>query len=211
MSNASKVCSVENCDRAMIHRATGYCRSHYQRFTRNPNADMSIPLQRLIDLTGKQFGKLTVTGRGEGPTPRPYWTCVCECGGAVTVSGDNLRRGKATSCGCRVAEKNAELRMTHGHTVNDGRTPEYGSWSGMNKRCHNPNNRAYPDYGGRGIQVCPEWRESFEAFYAHIGPKPGPGYSVDRINNDGNYEPGNVRWATAKEQANNRRNSKRAA
>jgi hypothetical protein len=86
-----------------------------------------------------------------------------------------------------------------------GRTPEYKAWQDMKDRCHNPRSHAYRHYGGRSINVCPEWRKSFLAFYAHVGPRPGKGYSVERIDNDGNYEPGNVKWATTKEQSRNRR------
>lgn len=161
------------------------------------------------DMTGLTFGKLTVIAIGEGTGRHTYWDCLCQCGKKSTVSGDQLRSGKTTSCGCRRAEANKETRMTHGHTAEDKKSPEYESWAGMNKRCHNPNNHAYANYGGRGIEVCPEWRDSFEAFLDHVGMKPSPKHSIDRINNDGNYEPGNVRWATAKQQANNRRTNVR--
>lgn len=86
-------------------------------------------------------------------------------------------------------------------------SPEYTAWAGMLQRCRNPKNAAYPDYGGRGITVCDAWRDSFEAFYADLGPRPSARHSIDRIDNDGNYEPGNCRWATAKEQ---NRNTRRA-
>ena len=88
---------------------------------------------------------------------------------------------------------------------NASNTPEYRTWAGMKNRCLNPNNPRYKSYGGRGISVCSEWIESFSAFLSHVGLKPSPLHSIDRINNDGNYEPGNVRWATAKEQARNTR------
>jgi hypothetical protein len=85
------------------------------------------------------------------------------------------------------------------------KTKEYGIWNAMRQRCTNPKSQKWEHYGARGIRVCDEWLKSFISFYEHIGPKPGPEYSLDRINNDGNYEPGNVRWATIKEQANNQR------
>ncbi len=90
-------------------------------------------------------------------------------------------------------------------SAGDGRTPECVAWDGIKTRCNNPNSRAYHRYGGRGIRLCQEWQGSFAAFLAHVGPRPGPGYSIDRIDNDRGYEPGNVRWATAKQQANNTR------
>ena len=88
-------------------------------------------------------------------------------------------------------------------------TPEYAAWIGMKHRCYNPNAIRFESWGGRGISVCDEWLKDFVAFYEHIGPRPEKGYSIDRINNDGDYEPGNVRWATAYEQTHNRRNSGR--
>ena len=97
-------------------------------------------------------------------------------------------------------------RRTHGHSnVGNKATKEYNCWLNIKQRCHNPNHHKYPIYGGRGIIVCDEWRNDFEAFYAHIGDAPGPSYSIDRIDVDGNYEPGNVRWATKSQQAINTR------
>ena len=103
----------------------------------------------------------------------------------------------------------------HGHAAHgpDGkrqRTPEFVAWVMMKQRCYNPKVRGWKYYGGRGIKVCPEWRDDFRAFLAHIGPRPGPGWSVDRIDPDGNYEPGNVRWATALTQQRNRRDRRRS-
>lgn len=157
---------------------------------------------RLIDLTGQTFGKLTVIGRDESRKGvEARWRCACICGGSTTTTGSNLRRGRTTSCGCAVADFNRRTRTTHGAR----RTPEYEIWCSMIKRCENPNHHAYSRYGGRGISVHPEWRADFAAFLRDVGSRPSPDLSLDRIDNDGNYEPGNVRWATAKQQANNRR------
>lgn len=156
---------------------------------------------RLIDLTGQTFGKLTVVGRAESQKAEARWHCTCICGGSTTTTGSNLRRGRTTSCGCAVAEFNRRTRTTHG-----GRgTPEYEIWCSMIKRCENPNHHAYARYGGRGIAVCPQWRADFAAFLRDVGHRPSPELSLDRIDNDGDYEPGNVRWATAQQQAANRR------
>jgi hypothetical protein len=157
---------------------------------------------RLIDLTGKVFGDLTVVTRAESAKGgEARWLCQCSCGGSTTATSSNLRRGQTVSCGCAVAKFNRAFRTTHG-----GRnTPEYEIWRSMIKRCENPNHHAYARYGGRGINVHPEWRTSFAAFLRDVGRRPSQDLSLDRINNDGDYEPGNVRWATAKQQANNRR------
>jgi len=159
----------------------------------------------VIDISGQRFGKLTVqewAGRSTGR--KALWNCLCDCGKTSTATGNQLRSGKTKSCGCLRAEE-ARSRMTHGQAGPTRRTSLYNRWILMRRRCNNPSAADYPRYGGRGIRVCAEWQKSFEAFAAYVGDPPGQGYSIDRINNDGNYEPGNVRWATASEQAFNRR------
>lgn len=157
----------------------------------------SIPRR---DLAGQRFGSLTVISQTVGARRKPLreWLCRCECGQSKVYKQSELLRGGATSCGCRSHIK--QLKKTHGKTG----TPEYRIWAHIIGRCTNPNDASYHHYGGRGITVAPEWR-SFDRFYADVGSRPSPEYSIDRINNDGNYEPGNVRWATNKEQANNKR------
>ena len=162
------------------------------------------------DLTGQKIGRLTVVRRDGSRGSNAAWICVCDCGNEVTHSGSDLtrtRRYKIYSCGCFLRERNSDLNKTHGMT----KTPEYRAWRGIKDRCFRPSSHRFYNYGARGISMYPEWVESFEKFYAHIGPRPGHGYSIDRINNDGHYEPGNVRWATAKEQAGNRRPPNRRA
>lgn len=135
-----------------------------------------------------------------------HWWVTCECGAVSRlVRAARLKSGASRGCGCERNEKASVLRTKHGGRA----TPEYAAWSGMIHRCENPNFRQYADWGGRGIRVCARWRSSFADFLADVGPRPSPKHSIDRIDVNGNYEPGNVRWATAVEQNSNRRNSMR--
>ena len=160
---------------------------------------------KAIDMTGKRFNRLTVIGRGANSSQgKAMWICECDCGNIVTVCGCNLRNSHTQSCGCLQCEQTSKASRTHGMT----RTRIYHVWKQMRQRCLNPNHRRFGDWGGRGITICQEWQDSFEAFYDHVSQLPHfdeARYSLDRKNNDGNYEPGNVRWASPKEQSNNRR------
>ncbi len=160
-------------------------------------------MARVRDITQQTFGRLTAVRHvGFGGYRAAMWLCICTCGTELVVPGTQLRSGKTRSCGCLIGFLNTK----HGHaTGKNGRTAEYVSWQGMKARCENRNHDSWKNYGGRGIKVCPEWRGSFEAFFRHMGAKPSPRYSIDRINNDGDYEPGNCRWATPLQQIHNRR------
>jgi len=161
------------------------------------------------DRVGKRYGRLVVLAEAFEKTHPSgdvsiYWECQCDCGVVKAVSGKALGSGIQVSCGCYNLEKAAIHNRKHGMV----KSPEYKSWAHIIDRCTNSNNGSYDNYGGRGITICSEWRHDFEAFYAHVGPKPVGSYSIDRINNNRGYEPGNVRWATPLQQANNKRRQK---
>lgn len=162
-----------------------------------------------IDLVGKRFGRLLVVGLESTHKRQLMWGCRCDCGTAKIVRGAHLRDGKIVSWGCHAREATSARSMqVHGKHGMHG-TREYNSWRTMRQRCYDENVPRYHDYGGRGIQVCDAWRGSFDDFYAYMGQRP-PGHTLDRYpDNDGNYEPGNVRWATPSQQAATRRKARR--
>ncbi|MFB0845749.1 AP2 domain-containing protein [Paenibacillus oleatilyticus] len=153
---------------------------------------------KVVDLTGMTFGRLTVIERGKNSkTGQAYWWCFCECGEVKQFRGTHLTSGRSTSCGCYSVDRAIKHRMSG--------TPEYRAYYNMIKRCEYINDHRYMDYGGRGIRVCPEWRESFEQFLADMGPRPTRNHSIDRIDVNGHYEPKNCRWAVKETQEHNKR------
>lgn len=174
-----------------------------------------------IDHTHERFGRLVVQRRADNNTPagQVQWHCLCDCGNETIVPGASLRKGHTESCGCKGREgrksatarakmsesrRGNQNRLAHGHARPP--TPTYLSWTAMKGRCRNPANPAWRNYGGRGIGVCDRWLD-FANFLADMGVRPD-GHSLERADNDGNYEPGNCRWATASEQRANQRPQK---
>lgn len=155
-----------------------------------------------VNLARQRFGRWYVAGPCEKRGNKIYWRCICRCPARTErwVNGESLRSDKSTNCGCIRREKVAARNTRHGKTY----TREYVNWCGMIARCENPNHKAYQRYGGRGIKVCPRWRESFREFFRDMGVPPSPRHTLDRIDNDGDYEPRNCRWVLNKKNCRNR-------
>jgi hypothetical protein len=158
-----------------------------------------------IDLDGQKFGRLQVLSFSHiGKDKRTYWDCVCDCGKTKIANGKSLRNGNVRSCGCFNTESIIKRQTTHGKT----KIKEYNIWEKMKNRCYCEKDKRYKNYGGRGIKVCDEWKNSFENFINDMGLRPDINHSLDRIDNNKGYCKENCRWATRLEQANNKSNSR---
>lgn len=164
----------------------------------------------MIDLVGRRIGRLQVvsfshikkTGSGSS---QYFWNCTCDCGKHAVVDGCCLRRKSTRSCGCYARERSTK------HGAQKRGSPHagvYNTWLAIKQRCRNRNNECFKDYGGRGIDICDEWYNSFQIFFAAVGPKPTPAHTIERIKNHLGYVPGNVRWATRSEQNENTRQTR---
>lgn len=165
-------------------------------------------LPRSPVVIGEVFRRLTAIERLDVLHSNRRFRCQCLCGNQVVVNSGNLTSGRTLSCGCLQRQRRIESHTTHGACKVPGYTPEYRIWCHIIDRCTNPRAPRFLDYGGRGIKMCDRWRNSFPQFLSDIGPRPSPKHSLDRYpDNDGNYEPGNCRWATCQQQNRNQRST----
>jgi len=208
------LCAVEGCGKPARRNQYNACSMHEARMRRGGSFERRVPLLTFDQLLCGQtsFGMWTVLAEG-APYERPYdgsgkhpdgtqrtAVCRCQCGIERTIAIHSLKSGRTSHCGCQMAAIVSVTRAEHGMTG----TPEYRTWAHMKERCSNPNHKDWHLYGGRGIRVCERWRQSFAAFDADMGPRPD-GMSIDRIDVNGNYEPGNCRWTDEFTQAQNKR------
>ena len=167
------------------------------------NIETQLPHKRVKNLVGQKFGRLTVEAfSGANKWGNALWKCRCECGNEKVAQSALLLSNQVGSCGCLA--KAGHFKRQHSACY----TPEYSAWNNIKGRTANPNHKSFKDYGARGIKMCEEWMNSFSAFLEHVGHRPSRNHSIDRIDNNLGYIPGNIRWSTRKEQQRNRRCTK---
>jgi len=189
------------CDCGKMTRA----RTGDLQLTDHPKKSCGCLKDRTVDLVGQRFGRLVVVKRAGTLRKNARWECMCDCGATAFACSGDLRKGRPRSCGC-LRSNPSSPPQTWTHLPGTISSPERVTWQAMRTRCANLNNSRY---GGRGIKVYLAWVDNFDAFFEYVGPRPSPDHSLDRFpNNDGNYEPGNVRWATRIEQAATRSTTK---
>jgi hypothetical protein len=173
--------------------------------------EMNTPARRRVKI-GDRYGRLVVQAKGDWrqATRQRFrlWACQCDCGNDTQVLPGKLSSGRTKSCGCLSSETTAQRNTIHGDARRGRITPEWRAWTKMKERCFDSNCEMFPFYGGRGITVCDRWIGGFENFLSDMGRKPSRLHSLDRIDGDGNYEPGNCRWATTTTQVRNRSNTR---
>ena len=176
-----------------------------QSSTQLAHGQITIPTNvRFQNLTGQRFGRLVITEYAGRNGTATQWKCTCDCGNTIVALAGNIKKGDTRSCGCLRREVSAARLTTHG--MRD--TAEFRIWAKIIERCENPKSQAYKYYGGRGISICERWRHSFVEFFQDMGPRPSPEHQIDRYPDmNGNYEPGNCRWATPTQNNRNRRSN----
>lgn len=198
-------CSIDDCHAPV--KARGWCNKHWERWSRYGDPLFTKRAFRL-EIAGQRFGRLVACNRtSHREHGQVLWECKCDCGSTVNVRSGNLRSGNTQSCGCLQQESRAEASTRHGDARSGRHAVEYTAWWSMISRCKYPSTAAYPWYGGRGIKVCARWlgNDGYEHFLEDMGRRPSDGWSIDRIDPDGDYEPTNCRWLPMSE------NSRRAS
>lgn len=160
-------------------------------------------MKKIVHQAGERFARLVLIKE----LPGSRWLCKCDCGEFPIIRAVSLRSGRTRSCGCLQKVRASEANLKHGHSAGGRLTKTYNAWINMRQRCCNINHERYKDYGGRGVKVCERWH-AFDNFLADMGPCPGKKLTIERMNNSGNYEPGNCVWDTYKVQGNNTRHNR---